>query len=469
MQIHNTLSRRRESFQPRDPGSVSLYVCGITVYDHCHIGHARAIVVYDLLYRHLLAAGLDVTYVRNITDVDDKIIDRAAREGVAADVVSERFIASMHEDAASLGALPPTHEPRARDSIAACIALIERLIGSGHAYAGEGGDVYYSVSAFADYGKLSGRKPADLRAGLRVAIDEHKRDPLDFVLWKAAKPGEPSWPSPWGEGRPGWHIECSAMSTTLLGNGFDIHGGGLDLEFPHHENEIAQSEAACGAPYARYWMHNGLVRVDDEKMSKSLGNFHTIRDVLQRYTGEEIRAFIVASHYRSPLNYSEEQLASARASLSRLYTALRGLPSEPVGQGDALLPDAAARFQAAMDDDLNSAEGMAVLHELAGRLNSARQGAGDRDEAVAVTARTLRTLGGRLGLLQGDADDYLQGAGRAVAQGQLDATAIEALIAERLNARQARDFARADAVRDQLTAAGIVLEDGEGRTRWRRG
>jgi len=490
MQIHNTLSRRRETFQPRDPGQVSLYVCGITVYDHCHIGHARAIVVYDVLYRHLLARGLSVTYVRNITDVDDKIIDRAAREGVGAEQISERYIVSMHEDAARLGALSPTHEPRARDSIDACIAMIQTLIGSGHAYAGDNGDVYYAVAAFDEYGKLSGRRPAELRSGLRVAIDEHKRDPLDFVLWKAAKPGEPSWPSPWGEGRPGWHIECSAMSTTLLGNGFDIHGGGLDLEFPHHENEIAQSEAASGEPFARYWMHNGLVRVDEEKMSKSLGNFHTIRDVLERYTGEEIRSFIVSSHYRSPLNYSEEQLVSARASLSRLYTALRELPvgaepavTWPLGTGEGeddgegaadasalgLDGGAVARFEAAMDDDLNSAEGMAVLHELAGRVNGARQTLPDDSDEVLVPARTLRALGARLGLLQGDAEAYLQGADRSVAAGQMEAAEVETLIGERLAARQARDFARADAIRDRLTGAGIVLEDGDGRTRWRRG
>jgi len=468
MQIHNTLSRHREPFEPRDPGRVSLYVCGITVYDHCHIGHARAIIVYDVLYRHLQASGLDVTYVRNITDVDDKIIDRAAREGVAADVISERYIDSMHEDAASLGALPPTHEPRARDSIEACTALILALIESGYAYPGDNGDVYYAVSAFADYGKLSGRRPAELRSGLRVAIDEYKRDPLDFVLWKSAKPGEPSWPSPWGEGRPGWHIECSAMSTTLLGNGFDIHGGGLDLEFPHHENEIAQSEAACGAPYARYWMHNGLVRVDGEKMSKSLGNFHTIRDVLERYTGEEIRAFIVASHYRSPLTYSEEQLLAARAGLSRLYNALRGLEVVTDGSAPALDETAVARFEAVMDDDLNSAEGMAVLHELAGRLNTARRADGDGGGTVAGLAATLRALGGRLGLLQSDADAYLQGQDRSGVSGELDGDTVQALVDERLAARERRDFARSDEIRDRLAEAGIALEDADGRTRWRR-
>lgn len=467
LHLHNTLSRRREPFEPRDPGRVSLYVCGITVYDHCHIGHARAIVVYDVLYRHLQASGLDVTYVRNITDVDDKIIDRAAREGVAADALSERYIVSMHEDAAALGALSPTHEPRARDSIDACIRLIETLIERGHAYVGENRDVYYSVSSFADYGKLSGRRPSELRAGLRVAVDTHKNDPLDFVMWKAAKPGEPSWPSPWGDGRPGWHIECSAMSTSLLGNGFDIHGGGLDLEFPHHENEIAQSEAACGAPYARYWMHNGLVRVDDEKMSKSLGNFHTIRDVLTRFSGEEIRAFIVASHYRSPLNYSDAQLEAARAALRRLYTALRDLPIDADAQA-GLDQAAVVRFQAAMDDDLNSAEAVAVLHELAGRLNTARRSDAQAGQ-VPVLAATLRQLGGRLGLLQGDATAYLQGdTGAATSADALDAAAIQALIDQRTAARAAKDFASSDRIRDELAAAGIVLEDAGGKTSWRR-
>ncbi len=455
MQIHNTMTRQRETFEPREPGRVGLYVCGITVYDHCHIGHARALVVYDLLVRHLRASGYDVTYVRNITDVDDKIIDRAAREGVSADDISERFITSMHEDAKALGTLAPTHEPRAMDSIEAAVVLIKRLIESGHAYAGDNGDVYYSVSSFSEYGKLSGRKPAELRSGLRVAVDEHKRDPLDFVMWKAAKPNEPQWPSPWGPGRPGWHIECSAMSISLLGETFDIHGGGLDLEFPHHENEIAQSEAATGQQFARYWMHNGLVRVDDEKMSKSLGNFTTIRDVLDRYDGEQIRSFIASSHYRSPLNYSDAQLDAAGAALRRLYNALRGQQLD----SNELDTEAVARFDAAMDDDLNTPEAMAVLHELAGRLNVAsRSGGADADKLAA----TLRHLGARLGLLQRDPDLVLQG------ETSLPAERIGALIAERAQARTAKNFARSDEIRDELAAAGIALEDAGGKTTWRR-
>ena len=455
MQIHNTMSRRRETFEPREPGRVGLYVCGITVYDHCHIGHARALVVYDILFRHLQASGFDVTYVRNITDVDDKIIDRAAREGVSADEISERFIASMHKDAEALGTIAPTHEPRAMDSIDAAIDLIKRLIDSGHAYAGDNGDVYYAVASFDGYGKLSGRKPAELRSGLRVAVDEHKRDPLDFVMWKAAKPDEPQWPSPWGPGRPGWHIECSAMSMSLLGETFDIHGGGLDLEFPHHENEIAQSEAATGKLFARYWMHNGLVRVDDEKMSKSLGNFTTIRDVLERYDAEQVRAFIVASHYRSPLNYSDSQLDATGTALRRLYNALRGQATD----GTELDTEAVARFDAAMNDDLNTPEAMAVLHDLAGRLNVASRG-GDAD--AGKLASTLRQLGARLGLLQRDPDGVLQG------ETSLPAERIDALIAERAAARVAKDFARSDEIRDELAAAGIALEDSGGKTTWRR-
>ncbi len=470
MQIYNTMSRRRERFEPREPGRVGLYVCGITVYDHCHIGHARALVVYDLLYRHLVASGYDVTYVRNITDVDDKIIDRAAREDTTADDISERFIRSMHEDAASLGTIAPTHEPRAMDSIDAAIKLIEKLIDSGHAYAGDNGDVYYAVSAFEDYGKLSGRRPAELRSGLRVAVDEHKRDPLDFVMWKAAKPGEPSWPSPWGDGRPGWHIECSAMSMSLLGETFDIHGGGLDLEFPHHENEIAQSEAATGQTFANYWMHNGLVRVDDEKMSKSLGNFTTIRQVLEHFDGEEIRAFIASSHYRSPLNYSDAQLEASRAALQRLYTALRGHddiadePSNAAAGGEPALDESAiTRFDDAMNDDLNTSEAMAVLHDLATQLNVASRKGQNTDVAkVAQLAATLRHLGARLGLLQEDPERALQRGA------SLDADRIDALIEERTAARAAKDFARSDAIRDELAKAGVLLEDVDGKTTWRR-
>ena len=462
--VYNTLGRRKEPFEPRVPGRVGLYVCGVTVYDRLHIGHARAMLVYDVLYRHLLASGLDVTYVRNITDVDDKIIERAHANGEAPEALAERFIGEMHEDAAALGALPPTHEPRAAGHIDGVVRMIGTLIGSGHAYALDGGDVLYAIRSFPGYGKLSGRRPDELRAGARVATDERKRDPLDFALWKAARPGEPSWPSPWGEGRPGWHIECSAMSTTLLGEEFDIHGGGLDLEFPHHENEIAQSEAASGKGFARYWMHNGLVRVDGEKMSKSLGNFLTVRDALAEWRGEEIRLFVVASHYRSPVDCSRAALAGARRALRGLYAALRGhAPSAP---GEALEETFVARFVAAMDDDLNTPGAMAVLHELGGALNR------ERDAARARTlAATLRALGGRLGLLQEDPERVLRGELDPDAGGgadRLSDAAIDALVEERRAAREARDFERGDRIRDELARAGVVLEDAGGRTRWRR-
>ena len=474
MHVYNTLGRRKEPLEPRVPGRIGLYVCGITVYDHLHVGHARAMLVYDVLYRHLRASGLDVTYVRNITDVDDKIIDRARENGESAEALAERFIAAMHEDATALGALPPTEEPRAMGHVDGVIRMIGTLIESGHAYAIEGGDVLYAVRAFPDYGKLSGRRPDELRAGARVAADERKRDPLDFVLWKAARPGEPSWPSPWGEGRPGWHIECSAMSTALLGEEFDIHGGGLDLEFPHHENEIAQSEAASGKGFARYWMHNGLVRVDGEKMSKSLGNFLTVRDALADWRGEEIRYFVVASHYRSPVDYGRDSLASARRALRGLYTALRDhAPDADVA------PDAehVARFVRAMDDDLNTPGAIAVLHEIAGELNRERDGrggeggvggGGEGGDRSAVLAATLRTLGARLGLLQEEPDAVLRGELDPGTASGLPNEAIEALIEERRAARAAKDFARGDAIRDELAAAGVVLEDAGGRTSWRR-
>ena len=482
MRLYNTLGRSLGTFEPIEPGRVGLYVCGMTVYDDCHVGHARAMVVYDVLYRHLLARGLDVTYVRNITDVEDKIIARAAREGTTPEAIVERHTASMQADARALGNLEPTLEPRATAAIGQMVELIGRLIDSGHAYAPGNGDVYYAVEAFEGYGKLSGRRPEELRAGARVAVDEAKRDPIDFALWKAAKPGEPAWDSPWGRGRPGWHIECSAMAREALGDTFDIHGGGLDLEFPHHENEIAQSEAATGAPLARWWLHNGLVTVEGEKMSKSLGNFRTIRDALGTHTGEELRYFIVASHYRSPVNYADAQLDAARAALRGLYPALRGVDRAGAGGGGAdgspgEVPPAGAdpedpaarRFEAAMDDDLNTPEAIAALHELAGRLNVAKSGAGDPDRAACL-ARTLVALGARLGLLEDDPEAVLQrgAAGAGAAAGGLDAPAIEALVAERTAARSARDFARADAIRDELAAAGVELEDAGGTTRWRR-
>ncbi len=463
LHIYNTLSRKKERFEPRVPGEVGLYVCGMTVYDYCHVGHARVLVVFDVLYRHLLAAGLKVNYVRNITDVDDKIIARAVEQGKTMSEVTDRFINEMNTDATSLGILKPTHEPRATETIEPMVSMIETLIASGHAYAADNGDVYYSVNAFEGYGKLSGRKLEELRAGERVAVDTAKNDPLDFVLWKAAKADEPSWESPWGNGRPGWHIECSAMSRELLGDEFDIHGGGMDLQFPHHENEIAQSEAATGKSFARYWMHNGFVRIDDEKMSKSLGNFFTVREVLKSYTGEEMRLFILGSHYRSPLNYSTAQLDSARQALRRLYTSLKSF-SEAGGAfaaDDVLDTAAVARFDDALNDDLNTAEAVSVLHDVANSLNKANA----ESEQAGVLANTLKQLGSRIGLLGDDPVAVLQ---RALGDEGLDESAIEALIKERIEARAAKDFARSDEIRDTLVEAGIILEDKDGKTNWRR-
>jgi cysteinyl-tRNA synthetase len=460
LQIFNSLTRRKETFTPIEPGKVRMYVCGMTVYDYCHLGHARVLVVFDIVYRYLQALGMEVTYVRNVTDIDDKIIQRANENGESFGALTARFIQAMHEDAAALGVLPPTHEPRATDNIDAIIAMIETLIEKGYAYVVANGDVYYDVHKFDAYGQLSGKRLEDLRAGARVEVGEIKRDPLDFVLWKAAKPGEPSWSSPWGEGRPGWHIECSAMSTQLLGNHFDIHGGGQDLQFPHHENEIAQSEACTGEHFVNYWMHNGFVRINEEKMSKSLGNFFTVREILARYRPEEVRYFILTSHYRSPLNYADAQLDNARGALTRLYTALRGLPETT----PAAAPAARERFHAAMQDDFNTPEALAVLFDLARDVNKARE-AGDAATAAALAA-TLRELGGLLGLLGESPEAYLQG-GAAAAGGLTDAK-IDALIEARNAARANRDWAEADRIRDVLKAQGVVLEDGPGGTTWRR-
>ncbi len=461
LHVHNSLTRRKEPFQPIEPGKVRMYVCGMTVYDYCHLGHARVLVVFDVIYRWLMRSGFEVTYVRNITDIDDKILARAAQNGEPFGALTDRFILAMHEDAAALGVLAPNQEPRATAHIDEILAMIERLIANGHAYVADNGDVYYAVASFPGYGRLSGKDPQDLRAGARVEVEDAKRDPLDFALWKAAKPGEPAWSAPWGEGRPGWHIECSAMSTCRLGNHFDIHGGGADLQFPHHENEIAQSEGATGEPFVNVWIHNGFVRINDEKMSKSLGNFFTVREILERYQAEEVRYFILSSHYRSPLNYDDSQLDGARAALTRLYTALRGLPTAaPAGAEQAR-----ERFAAAMDDDFNSPEALAVLFELAREVNRLR----DTDlPAAAALGAELRELAGALGLLEQDAEAYLRGEGAAWASGPGDAE-IEALIAARAEARRARNFAEADRIRDQLQAAGVQLEDGAGGTSWRRG
>ncbi len=443
-----------------------MYVCGMTVYDLCHLGHARVLVVFDAVTRYLRYSGYDVTYVRNITDIDDKIINRANENGEDFSVLTDRFIKAMHEDAEALGVLPPDEEPRATASMADIIAMVQTLIDKGHAYtaatekAGNEvqGDVYYDVSTFEGYGKLSGKKLEDLRAGERVAVDENKDDPLDFVLWKAAKPDEPSWDSPWGKGRPGWHIECSAMSTCCLGNHFDIHGGGQDLQFPHHENEIAQSEAATGETFVNLWMHNGFVRIDDEKMSKSLGNFFTVREILKLYKGEEIRYFVLASQYRSPLNYSDQLLDTARTALSRLYNTLRGLelPEEADDNDPAI-----ASFKQAMDDDFNTPEALAVLFDLANQVNRLRE----KDEKGAIQkAAVLKKLANVLGLLEKDADEFLHSAA-----GQSDDDVdIDALIKARNAARENKNWAEADRIRNELDALGIVLEDKDGRTNWRR-
>ncbi|WP_413436860.1 cysteine--tRNA ligase [Sulfuriferula sp. GW1] len=451
--VYNSLGREKQTFIPITPGQVRMYVCGMTVYDYCHLGHARVLVVFDMVTRWLRASGYVVEYVRNVTDIDDKIIKRAAENHESINALTTRFIAAMNEDAAALGVLPPTHEPRATEFVAPMLRMIETLIARGLAYPAENGDVYYAVHAFPGYGKLSGKSLDELRAGERVEVDRNKRDPLDFVLWKAAKTGEPAWDSPWGAGRPGWHIECSAMGEHYFGAHFDIHGGGQDLQFPHHENEIAQSEGAHNCTFVNYWMHNGFVRVDNEKMSKSLGNFFTIREVLTRYDAETVRFFILRAHYRSPLNYSDQHLDDARQSLTRLYTALRDIPPLDI-QIDWAHPHA-ARFKAAMDDDFNSAEAMAVLFELASETNKSRS---------VQDAALLRALGGVLGLLQNDPASYLQ----ALTGSTYSAQQIDQLIADRAAARKAKNFAEGDRIRKQLLDAGIVLEDGAQGTNWRR-
>jgi cysteinyl-tRNA synthetase len=463
LQIYNSLTRQKEVFQPIEPGKVRMYVCGMTVYDYCHVGHARAMVVFDVVTRWLRAKGYDVTYVRNITDIDDKIIRRAQENGEDFHELTARFIRAMHEDLAALGILPPTHEPRATDAMVDMIALIQILIDKGYAYVGASGDVYYDVSRFERYGQLANKKLEDLRAGARVEVEEAKDDPLDFVLWKTAKPNEPGWASPWGMGRPGWHIECSAMSTRCLGEHFDIHGGGMDLKFPHHENEIAQSEAASGHRYANVWMHNGFVQVNEEKMSKSLGNFFTVREVLQRYQPEVVRLFILSSHYRGPLNYADENLDHAKSSLTRLYTALRGLPVVE----ESLEENWRVRFEQAMDDDFNTPEALAVLFDLSREINKLH----DHDEmAAARLGASLRHLGKWLGLLQADPESYLKSGTEVVASlsSGIASEEIEALIAQRNIARKAKNWAEADRIRAQLQEAKIVLEDTPKGTVWRR-
>lgn len=460
LQIHNSLTGKKEVFTPLEPGKVGMYVCGMTVYDYCHVGHARVMVVFDVVVRHLRALGYDVKYVRNITDVDDKIIARAAENGESIDALTERFIQAMHEDASALGVLPPDEEPKATTSMGNIIAMVETLIANGYAYASDNGDVYYEVRKFKAYGALSRESLEDQQAGARVEVNSHKRDPLDFVLWKAAKKGEPAWESPWGNGRPGWHIECSAMSTCCLGSHFDIHGGGADLKFPHHENEIAQSEAATGTKFVNTWMHNGFVQIDDEKMSKSLGNFFTVREVLKEYAPEVVRYFILTSHYRSPLNYSTDNLNHARTALERFYTALRDVAVPGSGEVDEAY---AERFEAAMNDDFNTPEALSVLFDLVRELNREKEA---NSERLGGLAFTLKTLSSQLGILQDDPEAFLkQGANES---GLSDAD-IDALIVQRNEARASKNWAEADRIRDELINNNIVLEDAAGVTRWRRG
>ncbi len=452
LRLYNSLAREKQDFVPIRPGEVRMYVCGMTVYDYCHLGHARMMVAFDIIRRWLLASGYRVTYVRNITDVDDKIVQRARENAEPVEALTARFIAYMDEDVGALGVLRPDHEPRATRFVPQMQDLIARLEEKGLAYRAASGDVNFAVRRFPGYGRLSGKSLDELRAGERVEVDASKLDPLDFVLWKRSKPDEPKWPSPWGEGRPGWHLECSAMSCALLGEHFDIHGGGQDLQFPHHENEIAQSEGAHGGTFVNYWLHNGFVRVDDEKMSKSLGNFFTIRDILKRFDPEVVRFFILRAHYRSPLNYSDTHLEDARQALTRLYRALDAAPSASSGV-DWGEPHA-GRFREAMDDDFGTPEAVRVLFELAHEIGRGNAG----------LAPQLRALGAVLGLLQRGTTEFLR-----AAPGERAAVAeIESLIAERAAARRARDFARADQIRRELERGGIVLEDGTAGTTWRR-
>ncbi|NOT65433.1 MAG: cysteine--tRNA ligase [Methylotenera sp.] len=471
LKIYNTLAREKQIFTPIIAGKVSMYVCGMTVYDYCHLGHARVMVVFDMVSRWLRASGYDVNYVRNITDIDDKIIKRANENGETIGQLTQRFIDAMDEDSEKLGVIRPNLEPRATEYVDGMIQMIAALIEKGFAYVAANGDVFYSVNNFEGYGKLSGKSLEDLRAGERVEVDTHKKDPMDFVLWKSVKPNEPSWASPWGNGRPGWHIECSAMSSHLLGEHFDIHGGGQDLQFPHHENEIAQSEAAHshdGKPcqMVNYWMHNGFVRVDDEKMSKSLGNFFTIRTVLEKYDAEVVRFFILRAHYRSPLNYSDKHLDDAKLALTRLYTALRGHVVTDIAI-DWQHPQA-ARFKEAMDDDFNTPEAMAVLFDLANEVNKTK---------AVEAASLLKSLAGVLGLLQRDANDFLQGSPivaslnttlEPLTGGLGSDSYTELMIKKRTQAKQEKNFAESDRIRKELADAGIILEDSPQGTTWRR-
>jgi cysteinyl-tRNA synthetase len=462
LKIFNTLAREKQTFKPIDEGKVRMYVCGMTVYDYCHVGHGRMLMAFDVIYRWLKASGYNVQYVRNITDIDDKIIKRAVENGETIGQLTGRFIAAMNEDCAALGILEPTDVPRATQYVPQMLDIIQKLEVKDLAYKAADGDVNYAVRNFPGYGKLSGKSLDDLRAGERVDVNTGKRDPLDFVLWKSAKESEPEevkWDSQWGKGRPGWHIECSAMSCALLGEQFDIHGGGADLQFPHHENEIAQSEGAFGHDMVNYWVHNGFVRVDGEKMSKSLGNFFTIREVLKVFDAEVVRFFILRAHYRSPLNYSDVHLEDARSALTRLYTALDGVEGDgqPLDWNEAN----AKRFAEAMDDDFNTPIAVSVLFDLATEVNKSKS---------PVAVRQLKGLAAVLGLLERSPEEFRKATpAGAAGEGALDEAAIDALIADRAAAKKARDFARSDKIRADLLAAGIVLEDKpDGTTNWRR-
>lgn len=472
--IYDSLTGRKQSFKPLVEGKVGMYVCGMTVYDYCHIGHARMMVGFDMAVRWLGQLGYDVNYVRNITDIDDKIIARAAENGEEIGTLTERFIKAMHEDFSALGCLVPNAEPRATDHIDEMQQMIETLVTGSYAYAGDNGDVYYAVDSFADYGKLSKRNLDDMQAGARVDVENDKRNPFDFVLWKAAKPDEPQWASPWGQGRPGWHIECSAMSTKCLGSTFDIHGGGHDLQFPHHENEIAQSEAATGCEYARNWMHVGFINVDGEKMSKSLANFSTIRDVTAKYLPETVRFFLLSSHYRSQVNFSDSALDEAHNSLSRLYNALKlaeqqkqqTLTVDDASLNEAYSSEVGQSFIKAMNDDFNSSTAISVLFGLARDINKAIKA--EDIETAWQLAQQLKALAQVLNILQQPVQQFLQAVVGDTTESSLTDAMIDGLIVERANAKTNKNFARADEIREQLKEAGIELEDSRAGTTWRR-
>ena len=459
LSIYNTLTGRKEEFKPIEPGKVRMYVCGITAYDYCHLGHARCLVAFDVIVRYLRSRGLDVTYIRNITDIDDKILERSAENGEIFSDLTERFIDAMHEDETALGILPPDLEPRATVYMDRIIAMIEILVDKEFAYRTDTGDVYFSVLRFPGYGRLSNKNLDELLSGARVDPGEQKRDPRDFALWKSSPDEGVGWDSPWGYGRPGWHIECSAMSCETLGAHFDIHGGGSDLVFPHHENEIAQSVAATGEPFANLWMHNGPLRIDDEKMSKSLGNFFTIRDILSRHEAEVVRHFLISSHYRSPLNYSEQALAQSASALNRLYTAIQGL--DTANARNLVNSRFERTFRAAMDDDFNTPVAFRALFDLAREINRLKSAADLR--AAAQLARLLTKLGAVLGILQADPEIWLRGSGSE----RLDIAEVESLVAARERARAEKNWREADRIRDLLGASNVVVEDGAEGSRWR--